>query len=132
MVNPVDAARPVPSLEPLRRRRRLLDVSRRTLVTCGVVVALLVLGGLLLVRTLDPGQTDATFINPQPTATSTPSPATSPGTPPAPLARAGGRCPQASDGTIGGDPLTPTLPGNSPRIEPSPTKPRMQVCPATG
>jgi hypothetical protein len=92
---------------------------------------MLVVGGMLLVRVVDLGQTDATFINPP--ATSTPAPATPPGATPAPLPGAGlGRCPQASDGRIGADPLTPPLPGSNPRTEPSPTKPHMQVCPATG
>jgi hypothetical protein len=104
-------------------------VSRRTLLTCGVVVVLLVLGGLLLIRAVDPGQTDATITNP--TATSAPSPAISPGATPLPLTRADvDHCPQASDGRIGGDPLSPALPAQSPRPEPSPTAERMLVCPA--
>jgi hypothetical protein len=98
-----------------------------------VIVALLGLGGLLVVRAVDPGQTDATFFNPIATPTATPAPATSPAATPAPLPGAEiGRCPQAGDGRIGTDPLVPPLPAPSPRPESSPTQPHMQVCPAIG
>jgi hypothetical protein len=110
-------------------------VSRRTLLTCVVIVAMLAIGGVLLVRAVDPGETDAGVTGPAatPAPTTAPAPSTFPGATPAPLSGAQlGRCPQASDGRIGTDPLTPPLPGSSPRTAPSPTKPHMQVCPATG
>jgi hypothetical protein len=129
LLNSLDAARPVPSWEPLRRRLRLQDVSRRALVTCLVIVALLGFGGVLLFRAVDPGETDATFIKPD--STPTPVPATSPGATPATSPGAElGRCPQAGDGRIGVEPFARTAPAHSPRPEPSPTAVRMLVCPA--